>query len=71
MPPLAEGTAQGVYTDNDLFGNASGAGSFGVAAQGRLIETATGRPVQLDAKFRNVFLPDGTIKLPVNYIILR
>jgi hypothetical protein len=71
VPPLAEGTAHGVYTDNDLFDSAPGAGSFGITARGRLIETATGRPVQLDAKFRNVFLPDGTIKLPVNYIILR
>ena len=36
-----------------------------------MTETATGRPVQLHAKFRNVFLPDGTIKLPVIHIILR
>jgi hypothetical protein len=71
VTPLAEGTAQGRYTDNDFFGNGSGAGSFGVAIQGRMTLTATGEPVQLHAKFRNVFLPDGTIKLPVNEIILR
>jgi hypothetical protein len=71
LAPEAEGIASGIYTDNDLFDNGTGAGSFGISARGRMTETATGRPVQLDAKFRNVFLPDGTIKLPVNYIILR
>jgi hypothetical protein len=71
VTPLAEGIAQGKYTDNDFLGTSQGGGSFGMTAQGRLIETATGRPVQLNAKFRNVFLPDGTIKLPVIDIILR
>jgi len=71
VTPLAEGVAHAVYTDNDYFDSNKGAGSFGLTAQGRLTETATGRPVKLDAKFRNVFLPDGTIKLPVIDIILR
>ena len=71
VAPEAEGIANGIYTDNNLFGNGTGASSFGVTAQGRMTETATGRPVQLHAKFRNVFLPDGTIKLPVIHIILR
>jgi len=69
--PLAEGTAQGRYTDSDFFGAGKGAESFGISAQGRMTMTATGEPVQLHAKFRNVFLPDGTIKLPVIDIILR
>jgi hypothetical protein len=71
VAPLAEGTADAVYTDNDYFDSGRGAGSFGLTARGRLTETATGRPVKLDAKFRNVWLPDGTIKLPVVDIILR
>jgi hypothetical protein len=71
MTPLAEGTAHGIYTDNDNLVTSKGANSFGVTVEGWLTETATGRPVQLTAKFRNVFLPDGTIKLPVIDIILR
>jgi hypothetical protein len=71
VAPLAEGIARAVYTDNDFFDSGTGAGSFGMTAQGRLTETATGRAVQLNAKFRNVFLPDGTIKLPVIGIVLR
>jgi len=71
VAPQAEGTADAVYTDNDYFDSGKGAGSFGLTARGRLTETATSRPVKLDAKFRNVFLPDGTIKLPVVEIILR
>ena len=71
VTPEAEGIASGIYTDNDFFNNNNGAGSFGLSARGRLTETATGRPVQLHAKFRNVFLPDGTVKLPVIHIILR
>ena len=71
VEPLAEGTAQAVYTDNDLFSSGNGAGSFGLTAQGRLTQSGTGVPVKLSAKFRNVFLPDGTIKLPVIDIILR
>jgi hypothetical protein len=68
---LAEGVAHAVYTDNDFFDSGKGAGSFGLTAQGRFTETATGLPVKLNAKFRNVFLPDGTIKAPVVDIILR
>jgi hypothetical protein len=71
VAPLAEGTARAVYTDNDFLGSGKGAASFGLTAQGRLTETATGRPLHLNAKFRNVFLPDGTIKLPVVDIIVR
>jgi hypothetical protein len=71
LAPEAEGIASGIYTDNNFFADGTGASSFGITARGRMTETATGRPVQLDAKFRNVFLPDGTIKLPVNHIILR
>jgi hypothetical protein len=71
VTPLAEGIAKGVYTDNDAVGGSKGANSFGLIVVGDLTETATGLPVQLHAKFRNVFLPDGTIKLPVNEIILR
>jgi hypothetical protein len=71
VAPLAEGTVDAVYTDNDYFDSGRGAGSFGLTARGRLTQTATGRPVKLDATFRNVFLPDGTIKLPVVDIILR
>ena len=71
VTPEAEGIASGIYTDNNFFGNGKGASSFGITAQGRMTETATGRVVQLHAKFRNVFLPDGTIKLPVIDIILR
>jgi hypothetical protein len=71
VTPLAEGTAHGKYTDNDLLGRSKGANSFGVTAEGWLTETATGRRVQLSAKYRNVILPDGTIKLPAIDIILR
>jgi hypothetical protein len=71
VTPLAEGVAHAVYTDNDFLDSGKGAGSFGLTAQGRLTETATGQPVQLHAKFRNVWLPDGTIKAPVTDIILR
>jgi hypothetical protein len=71
VEPLAEGSADAVYTDNDYFDSGRGAGSFGLTARGRLTETATGLPVKLDAKFRNVLLPDGTIKAPVVDIILR
>lgn len=69
--PLAEGTAHGIYTDNDNQLSSKGANSFGVTAEGWLTETATARRVQLSAKYRNVFLPDGTIKLPVINIIVR
>ena len=71
VPPLAEGMAQAVFTDNDNLLTGPGGNSFGLTAQGRMTETSTGRAVQLHAKFRNVFLPDGTVKLPVNEIILR
>ncbi|HKU62679.1 MAG TPA: hypothetical protein VJQ44_15775 [Gemmatimonadales bacterium] len=71
VTPLAEGIASGIYADNDLLDTSPGAGSFGITANGRMTETATGRPLQLRAKFRNVFLPDGTIKLPVNHILLQ
>lgn len=71
VAPEAEGIASGIYTDNNLLANGNGNSSFGMTAQGQLTEAATGGPVQLRAKFRNVFLPDGTIKLPVNEIILR
>ena len=71
VAPLAEGIARAVYTDNDFFSSGPGGGSFGLTAEGRMTETATGRSVNLSAKFRNVFLPDGTIKLPVIDIILR
>ena len=71
VEPLAEGIAKAVDNDNDLFSSGNGAGSFGLRAQGRLTETGTGLPLELHAKFRNVFLPDGTIKLPVIDIILR
>jgi hypothetical protein len=71
VAPLAEGIADAVYTDNDYFDSGKGAGSFGLTARGRLTETATGQALKLDAKFRNVFLPDGTIKAPVTDIILR
>lgn len=71
VAPLAEGTAHAVYTDNDFLDSSKGASSFGLTAQGRLTETATGRPIKLNAKFRNVILPDGTIKAPVVDIILR
>ncbi len=71
VTPLAEGAAHAVFTDSDYFDSGRGAESFGITAQGQLTETATGRPVKLDAKYRNVILSDGTIKLPVIDIILR
>ena len=71
VTPLAEGTAHAIYSDNDFFETSKGASSFGMRAQGLLKETETGRSVRLNAKFRNVILPDGTVTLPVVDIILR
>jgi hypothetical protein len=71
VAPIAEGIAHAVYTDNDFTLEGKGGASFGLHAQGILTELATGQTLHLNGKFRNVFLPDGTIKLPVIDIVLR
>ena len=65
VTPLAEGTGQARYVDNDFFVSGPGAVSFGLAIEGRVTESGSGRVFHLNARFRNVILPDGTVKLPV------
>jgi hypothetical protein len=70
-PPLAEGTAVWVGTDNSFTGGGPGANSFGSHAQGTVTNPATGDALSYLAIVRIVISPDGEVRVPVAAIMLR
>jgi hypothetical protein len=70
-PPLAEGTAVWVTTDNSFSGGGPGANSFGSHAQGTVTDLATGDALSYLSIVRGVVSPDGEVRFPVVAIKLR
>jgi hypothetical protein len=71
VTPLAEGTARARYIDNDFFLDGPGGESFGLVVQGKVTEVGTGRLLTLNAYFRAVIRPDGTVDTPSSDVLLR
>jgi hypothetical protein len=65
VQPLAVGTIQMTFTDDDFGGTSPGSDSFGERVEGTVANPVTGQRYHLQAFYRVVVLPDGTVKVPV------
>jgi hypothetical protein len=70
LQPLAVGTVQFSFTDNDFFNAGPDTESVGFQAEGTVISPATGQRYHLLAKLQVLIFNDGTLRLVANSVRL-